>query len=251
MKRVRLTVVVAALITMFGMVIMMSGCKKKYQEIALYKYTENIDGTLTITELTDKGKTEYELTVPAFIDGKEVSSIGDGAFRDDVMLKRVVIENGVEYIGSNAFLSCYNLADIEVPESVIDIGTNAFTETAWRESQLAVSKDIIINNVLYEADATQENYGIKEGVVTIASGVFYNNTTVTKVNIPSSVKNIGTYAFAGCKNIKELTLPDGLESIGYGAFADSGIIELNIPESVKTVGQDAFLGIAKVNMRNQ
>lgn len=118
MKKVRRIGVIAALITMLSMSVIMQGCKKKYQEIALYKYTENTDGTLTITELTDKGKSEYELSVPAELDGKKVSAIGDSAFKDDVIIKSVDIADGIEYIGSSAFLSCYNLENISIPQTV-------------------------------------------------------------------------------------------------------------------------------------
>lgn len=251
MKKVKMTTLMSTLLTTIlcmTALISMSGCGKKYQEIALYKYTENTDGTLTITELTDKGKSEYELTVPSVLDGKNVSAIGDGAFRDDTFIRKVVIEDGIEYIGSNAFLSCYNLTDIDIPESVTDIGMNAFTQTAWHETQMASSKDIVINNILCEADSEQENYTVRDGVVTISSGVFYNNMVLKKVDFPSSLKKIGANAFAGCKNLTEVVLPDGLESLGYGVFADSGIKEINIPKSVKNIGQDAFLGIDKVNM---
>lgn len=249
MRKIRRSAVVAVMIVTAVMSVMLSGCRKKYQEVALYKYTENTDGTLTITELTDKGKTEYELTVPQELDGRKVSSIGDGAFRDDTFIKKVTIEDGVEYIGSNAFLSCYNLDEISIPKTVADIGTNAFTETSWYSKQLSVSRNIIINDVLYEADDNKSDYDIKDGIVTIASGVFYNNTNLTRVNIPSSVKNIGTYSFAGCSSLTEIKLPDGLESIGYGAFADSGLKEITVPGSVKDIGQDAFRGIDTVNMQ--
>ena len=234
MKKVRRIGVIAALITMLSMSVIMQGCKKKYQEIALYKYTENTDGTLTITELTDKGKSEYELSVPAELDGKKVSAIVD-------------IADGIEYIGSSAFLSCYNLENISIPQTVTDIGSHAFTETAWVEKQFASSSDIIINNILYQAEDDVEDYVVKDGVVTIASGVFYNNTTIKSVTLPSSVKNIGTNAFAGCTNLTEINLPDGLESIGYGAFADSGLDTIRVPKSVKSIGADAFLGIDTVD----
>ena len=196
------------------MLLAISGCGRKNIKIALYQYTENEDGTLTIT-----------------------------AFRDDTMIKKVTIEQGITYISSNAFLSCYNLEEIVIPESVEDIGTHAFTETRWRAEKLKDSNDIIVNNILYEADQNKENYSIKDGVVTIASGVFYNNTNLKSVTIPSSVKNIGTYAFSGCTNLTEVILPDGLENIGYAAFMSSGIKEITVPKSVKNIGQDAFLNI--------
>ena len=128
-----------------------------------------------------------------------------------------------------------------------DIGSHAFTETAWVEKQFASSSDIIINNILYQAEDDVEDYVVKDGVVTIASGVFYNNTTIKSVTLPSSVKNIGTNAFAGCTNLTEINLPDGLESIGYGAFADSGLDTIRVPKSVKSIGADAFLGIDTVD----
>ena len=64
---------------MLIMLLAISGCGRKNIKIALYQYTENEDGTLTITALTDKGRSEDELVVPAVLDGKSVSTIGDGA----------------------------------------------------------------------------------------------------------------------------------------------------------------------------
>ena len=49
MKKVKKTALISILFTTFAsMFLMISGCGKKYQEIALYKYIENTDGTLTI-----------------------------------------------------------------------------------------------------------------------------------------------------------------------------------------------------------
>ena len=54
MKKVKKTALISILFTTFAsMFLMISGCGKKYQEIALYKYIENTDGTLTITALED------------------------------------------------------------------------------------------------------------------------------------------------------------------------------------------------------
>ena len=66
-------------------------------------------------------------------------------------------------------------------------------------------------------------------------------TDICNRQLPSSVKNIGTYAFSGCTNLTEVILPDGLENIGYAAFMSSGIKEITVPKSVKNIGQDAFL----------
>lgn len=82
---------------MLIMLLAISGCGRKNIKIALYQYTENEDGTLTITALTDKGRSEDELVVPAVLDGKSVSTIGDGAFRDDTMIIRYGIKKARRY----------------------------------------------------------------------------------------------------------------------------------------------------------
>lgn len=61
-------------------------------------------------------------------------------------------------------------------------------------------------------------------VVAITSGAFANNTALTSVSIPNSVRGIGggffgsPSAFEHCSNLTSVTLGNGLTSIGQGAF---------------------------------
>ena len=41
-------------------------------------------------------------------------------------IKKVIIENGVSYIGINAFIGCSNLTSVTIPNSVTSIGEYAF-----------------------------------------------------------------------------------------------------------------------------
>jgi hypothetical protein len=43
---------------------------------------------------------------------------------------------------------------------------------------------------------------------------------LTNVTIPSSITNIGNYAFAGCSNLTGIVIPASVTSIGFCAFAD-------------------------------
>ena len=44
----------------------------------------------------------------------------------DLGIKRVIIENGVKYIGKLSFYHCEALADILISDSVTEIGSDAF-----------------------------------------------------------------------------------------------------------------------------
>ena len=95
------------------MLVSFIGCKKT-SKAATFTYEENAAGNIVITGLTDKGRADAKVIVPAKIDGKKVDGIGSGVFRDDTTVTDVVISDGISYIAENVFLSCYNLKTIEI-----------------------------------------------------------------------------------------------------------------------------------------
>lgn len=244
-KKTVVSVCIAALAA-----IAVAGCGK-HVKVAVYTYEENDEGKLVITGLTDKGKEDMVLKVPASIDGKEVIGIGSGAFREDSKVTEVVIADGITYVSENVFLNCYNLKTIDIPESVKTIGTNTFTGTEW-EYQIFKDKDeVVVNDILCAVNKDEGSYIVPDGVVTIASGVFYNKTGITSVDIPDSVEEIGTYAFSGCTGIEKIELPSGLKRIGYGAFANMSLKNMNVPAGVDSIGNEAFLGISEINYKGK
>lgn len=58
--------------------------------------------------------------------GKNVTSIGDSAFRNCYSLANITIPTGITSIGKSAFQSCYSLASITIPTGVTSIGSSAF-----------------------------------------------------------------------------------------------------------------------------
>lgn len=87
-------------------------------------------------------------------------------------------------------------------------------------------------------------------VTRIGQELFKNNTDMTSLVIPSSVKIIGRAAFAGCTNLEQIALSAGLEKIDHYAFApwngedtemkSNKLTSLQIPKTVKWIGDYAF-----------
>ena len=95
------------------------------EPVDTFKYTlEN--GKAVITEINPVGES---LTVPATIDGYQVSSIGSEAL-SSTTVKSVIISDGIEKIDWFAFSSCIALSSISIPNSVSSIGYGAFDNTS-------------------------------------------------------------------------------------------------------------------------
>ena len=78
--------------------------------------------------------------------------------------------------------------------------------------------------------------------------------SITEIDIPKSVNNIGNYAFYGTA-LKEVTIPKTVTSIGYGAFqACVSLKKINIPNSITSISYEVFrgcTGLEEVTFENE
>ncbi len=105
---------------LFGILIITLALSMQVQ--AQFAYTNNGDGTCTITGYTGSGGA---VTIPTSISGLTVASIGRSAFNNCTSLTSVTIPNSVSSIGDEAFFAC-SLTNVTIPNSVTSIGDEAF-----------------------------------------------------------------------------------------------------------------------------
>ena len=58
--------------------------------------------------------------------------------------------------------------------------------------------------------------------------------------VPEVVTSIGNYCFNGCSSLTNIQLPSSLISIGGNAFYNTKLKQVEIPEGVTTIGNDCF-----------
>ena len=86
-----------------------------------------------------------------------------------------------------------------------------------------------------------EEFGIKRRCEKDKSDAFNDCTSLESINIPSSMAEIGYYAFDGCSELREVVLNDGLVKIGNSVFQRCTSLEsITIPSSVVEIGSMAF-----------
>ncbi|MDO4403820.1 MAG: leucine-rich repeat domain-containing protein, partial [Atopobiaceae bacterium] len=87
------------------------------------EWADNGDGTCTL--IACKTKTAH-ITLPSTINGLKVTTIGESAFKDDGILKTVVLPDTVTTVEKDAFAGCASLENVLVPSSVESIDESSF-----------------------------------------------------------------------------------------------------------------------------
>lgn len=174
-------------------------------------------------------------------------------------IEKVVLGEGVSYIGDYAFELCGNIKELSVlgtPEYVGEYGYMFYRtplQEKWDEEAKNGDGFIYLNDtVLLAYIGTDENVEIREGTVVMAACAFnprFHGTQLVKsVKCPSTLKRIlgdyrlydeGRVSFQS--SLEKIELNEGLEYIGNFAFKDSEkLTEITIPQSVVNIGIQAF-----------
>ena len=120
----------------------------------------------TVTDVGEEAFADCYATLHEVKIGKNVTSIGKGAFRFSMPLKSITIPGSVVNIGEEAFFGCRTLADITLEEGVTSIGEKAFVNTYIKgitipKSIKSVGKDAFesctrLTTVTFLGDAPEE-----------------------------------------------------------------------------------------------
>lgn len=171
-----------------------------------------------------------------------VTSISGNAFRDCTELTSIEIPNSVTSIGGLAFDGCTSLMNIEIPSSVTSISSDAFNYTGWYDNQ--PEGLVYVGKFAYEYKGFMpDNTSIvlKDGTVGIVDYTFSGRASLTNIEIPNSVTNIGYQAFQGCTGLTSIEIPNSVTSIASDAFACcSGLTGIVIPISVTSISCGVF-----------
>lgn len=153
---------------------------------------------------------------------ERITEIPEGAFLNTGITG--VDWSHITVIGKSAFSNCKGLTgELQLPNSVTSIGNEAF------------------RNVKIEGNL------VLPSALTFLGTRAFNETTISSVTFPGTLKNIGNYAFYNCPNLSgTLIIPEGVVFIGTAAFTKTGIEKLELADSVQTISAGAFSTCTKL-----
>lgn len=245
-----------------------------------YRYEELEDGTLEITEYTGS---DTELVIPAKIDGKRVTSIGNSAFLDNINIKIIKLPETISNIKEYAFYGCSKLNSIELPERITSIEDMAFYDCSSLRSielpgsinsiggavfigckslaSITVNSDNLVyaskDGILYDKDiktiiccpgGKKGSIKLPISVASIGNCAFAGCSKLSSIKLSGSITIIGFQAFAGCSNLNSFELPENITSIGSGAFQDcSSLSSIKLPEGITRIENQTFWNCSNLN----
>lgn len=183
-----------------------------------------------------------------------VTSIGDWAFSGCSNLTSVVIPDSVTSIGDWAFSNCTSLTSVTIGNSVTSIGSGTFGGCSGLTSITIPDSVTSIGNYAFRVCSGLTSATIGNRVASIGKYAFDCCKGLTSITIPDSVMSIDSHAFSGCTGITSVKIGNGVISIGEYAFYDCmGLTSITIPDSVTSIGDYAFYyctGLTSVTIGN-
>ncbi len=193
------------------------------------------DGTASFAGCTDTTATEpitESFVIESEVNGAPVTAIEQDAFAGTAYTS-ITLPETIKVIGLRAFSNCKYLSEINFPEGLISIGSEAFVNC---ESLTEVRLDC--PGLIDTDGAFGRCKGLKKVYVNIPeidNVMFDNCENIEEVEIGDRVTTIGHSAFRSVTSLSSLELPDSVRIIGSDSFA---LIEaeITINPSVEIIG---------------
>ena len=246
----KLTSVILAVVMMLG-ILTIAPLTVSAATYGDFEYTIKDDYTVEITRYVGS---DSDINIPDMIDGKKVTSIGDGAFENNKHIKNVKMTNNILSIGNGAYYNCQSLETIELSNALERIWIGSFGNCVSLKridlpDSLSYVDDFAFGNCesLETVNFPDELSG--DEFNGLAKSVFENCINLTSIKLPNNLKRISYQTFSGCKKIQKITIPQSVTSIINEAFYNCTNLEnIIIPKSVSYIAPDAFRQCKKLTI---
>ena len=225
----------------------------------------------------------YDKEISSVVIPDDVEVIGDFAFADCSLLKKIELPKSLKAIGERAFSGCKSLTSIKIPGSVKNLDSDWVFWYCEKLKKIELEegieslispfsgctavKTITIPNSLRTLDGLVfSDFKSLRNIVLAKDNsyfVFENNVLYSKDKkriiralpcigphfvVPKSVRMIDRLAFSGCKYLEEITIHDHVRSIGNGAFTGCKKLKrIELPEKTKIIEQYSFDGCTSLS----
>ncbi len=271
-RRNRIVSFLLSMCVLIGMLPLSSAAAEVTEITMVIYYMPENGGYLRLNKtngmLTGGINIDGPVTIPEKIEGYDVLSIGDNAFKNQDKMTSVTFPDGVTDIGSSVFESCDMLSSVTFGEGILSIGSAAFKDCVKLEEIVlppalaelgdsafegcAALKEVIIPETLeilpayaFSGCTSFTPIILPEGLKSIKTGALKDCTSLKRIVLPSSLEELGENVFEGCTELVDIIIEDGLTRLGNYSFTGAeNLKRIQIPPSVISIAGEAFSGLS-------
>ena len=208
-------------------------------EISLF--SSEADFTISTAGIITKYKgTDKDVVIPDAINGTTVNGIGYQAFWNNTTIQSVVFSNNITSIDTSAFAGCTALKTVVFNDGLTTIGNQAFQKcSSLKDITLPEGLETIGTDAFYQAALGER----------LDTGAIQTGT----LEIPGSVKSIGSGAFKSCTYLGEVIFKNGtneelaLNCNTNGVFGEClNLKRVELPDRLEKTGDDTFRGCSSL-----
>lgn len=201
--------------------------------------TVNIDGTdFTVTgilgsedypDYNNNGKTGDDRA--AFFNCKKIIGL------------RFADGSGVTKIGDHAFKSCTNLKTIEnIPSTLNEIEKYCFEVTGLKSVDLSNTNVTIMKDGVFYNNKSLTSIQLPNKLENFWDNAFNGCTSLNNIVMPSTVVGIYNNVFDGCTSLSNVTFNDSYTTLGHHVFKNCPLAAVTFPKTLGSIGEWAFEG---------
>lgn len=175
-----------------------------------------------------------QLTVPEGFDGALIS--------DNESLKYLALPDLLENLELRNLPSMAKLKLPAKPERPV-IDRVPFDGITTLSNDYSIENGgMYAGETLIGIDTTKKKVEIKTGTRHIGYLSLSDTTATTEIVLPNTVESIDDFAFSGCHKLKTVNIPSSVRAIGMYAFEETAVKKLVLPASVTELDADALGG---------
>lgn len=201
---------------------------------------------------------EYNNFIKTIVVEDGIERIGSQSFRRCVSVQNVVLPDGLKVIGNRAFAGCTGLTTISVPASVEKIEASAFSGNILQEIQYrgadwskieleSGNEDLTKKVVCVTADSTEEvSKIVMQGECGRQADYLLTDDGVLKITGTGATYNYNSNKvapwFENRELIKVVVIDEGIDKVGQQLFRScKNLRRVELPQGLNVIGTNAFI----------
>lgn len=167
----------------------------------------------------------------------------ENGFSGNTNITGITFKDGsqITWIGDHAFKECSKLKTINnVPAGLTDINEWCFESTALESVDLSNTNVTIMKDGVFYNNKSLTSIQLPNKLENFWDNAFNGCTSLNNIVMPSTVVGIYNNVFDGCTSLSNVKFNDRYTTLGHHVFKNCHLAAVTFPNTLNSIGEYAF-----------